>query len=107
MTTVPAAFSGHSSFSGQVFAFLKNPFGELKKKILSNFEVIVFMVYFFGQKIVIEDWMCVFLVISATTLSGISSFSGHYSFSGHASELPKNPLNAMGAVFINMSISNF
>ena len=55
MTTVPAAFSGHSSFSGQVFAFLKNPFGELKKKILSNFEVIVFMVYFFGQKIVIED----------------------------------------------------
>ena len=60
LDTVHTAFSG-TAFSGQVFAPPKNPLNavaegfrkNLKKKI-SNFEVIVFIVYFLVRKDVIE-----------------------------------------------------
>ena len=55
------AFSGQTAFSGHVFAPLKNPlnavaegFRKNLKKKFSNFEVIVFMVYFLARKVVIE-----------------------------------------------------
>ena len=54
-------FSGQTAFSGQVFAPLKNPlnavaegFRKNLEKKFSNFEVIVFMVYFLVRKVVIE-----------------------------------------------------
>ena len=61
LDTVHTAFSG-TAFSGQVFAPPKNPLNavaegfrkNLNKKNFSNFEVIVFMVYFLVRKVVIK-----------------------------------------------------
>ena len=39
---------------------------------------------------------------TAWELSCISSFTGQSSFSGNVFELPKNRLNAVGTVFINI-----
>ena len=55
--TVPTAFSGQTASSGHVFAPQNNPLNAVAEGIrknlkifFSNFEVIVFMVYFFGHK---------------------------------------------------------
>ena len=60
INTVHTAFSG-TAFNGQVFAPPKNPlnavaegFQKNLKFFFSNFEVIVFMVYFLVRKVVIE-----------------------------------------------------